>query len=286
MGRNKTIEVESPIMKSLSTAILLLAVLVNHSEAQTSFNPDWYHREGLSVGSYQTVTVQAKTLRGFTSIEVVDREPREAIARLKVARKSAIEAIKKAIGVSDGAIKASPAMIAEWGHLQKGFGMWSREAPTISPTELDEYTAATHLCFDMTLKSLDEDELAILPHDVYSRLKKQPEFESSDLVFLYVGEVSDEQAKQATKRAYDEAFDNAKKLTALSSRSLGKLVELTAGGEGSSRYWFDLGYGNFSNDNLKSSPLANFKPLANEVFGSNPAELTRVFSVDLRFEIE
>ena len=32
--------------------------------------------------------------------------------------------------------------------------------------------------------------------------------------------------------------------------------------------------------------IANFKPLANEVFGSNPAELTRVFSVDLRFEIE
>ena len=274
-------------MKSLSAAILLLAVLVNRSEAQTSVNPDWYHRQGLSVGSYQTVTVAAKTLRGFTSIEVVDREPREAIAKLKVARKSAIEAIKKTIGVSDGAIKASPAMIAEWESLPKGYSMMPRNSSTISPTELDEYTAAVHLCFDMTLKGLDEDELAFLPHDVSSRLKKRPEFESSDFVFLYVGEVSDEQAKQATKRAYDEASDNAKKLAALSGRSLGKLIELSAGSEGGSRYWVNRGYVTTPwTGDAKFSPLDNFKPLQNEVFGSNPADLTQVFSVDLRFEIE
>lgn len=272
-------------MKSLA-AILLVALLVSLSQAQTSVNPGWYHGEGLSVGSYQTVTVTAKTLRGFTSIEVVDREPREAIAKLKVARKSAIEAIKNAIGVTDNAIKVTPTVIAGWDQLPEGFRMLPRTSTAISPTELDEYTAVVHLCFDVAVKSLDVDELALLPHDVSSRLKKQPDFESSDFVFFYVGEVSDEQAKQATKRAYDEAFDNAKKLTALSSRSLGKLVELTAGSEGSSRYWVDRGYGSLSTDNLKSSPLANFKPLVNEVFGANPADLTRVFSVDLRFEIE
>lgn len=273
-------------MKTLSAAMLLVALLINQAKAQTSVNPGWYGREGLSVGSYQTVTVTAKTLRGFTSIEVVDQEPKEAIAKLKVARKSAIDSIKKELGVADNAIKASPAMIAEWRDLPKSFGMWSREANTISPSELDEYTAVVHLCFDMTLKNFDEDELAILPLDVARRLKKQPEFESSDFVFLYAGEVSDEQANQATKRAYDEAFDNAKKLTTLSSRSLGKLVELTAGSEGSSRYWFDRGYGTLSTDKSKSSPLANFKPLVNEVFGTDPADLTRVYRVDLRFEIE
>ncbi len=274
------------MMKNLTAAMLLVALLINHSNAQTSVNPGWYGRDGLSVGSYQTVTVTAKTLRGFTSIEVIDPEPKEAIAKLKVARKSAIESIKKTIGVPDDAIKASPAMIAEWRDLPKSFGMWSQETPTISPTELDEYTAVVHLCFDVSLKNLDEDELAILPHDVTSRLKKQPEFESSDFVFLYVGEVSDEQAKQATKRAYDEAFDTAKQLTELSSRSLGKLVELTASNEGSSRYWFDRGYGHISTANSKSSPLASFKPLANELFAANPANLNRIFSVDLRFEIE
>lgn len=275
------------MMKSLSAAILLVIVLVNCSEAQTSVNPGWHDRQGLSVGSYQTVTVPARTLRGFTSIEVVDREPREAIAKLKVARKSAIEAIKKAIGVSDAAIKASPAMVAEWENLPKGYSLMPRNSSTISPTELEEYTVAVHLCFDVALNGLDKDELAILPHDVSSRLKKQPEFESSEFDFLYVGEVSDEQAKQATKRAYDEAFDNAKKLTALSSRSLGKLVELTAGSEGGSRYWVNRGYVTtpWAGDS-KSSPLSNFKPAQNEVFGANPAELTQIFSVDLRFEVE
>ena len=101
---------------------------------------------------------------------------------------------------------------------------------------------------------------------------------------FYVGEVTEAEINNATKKAHDEALAKCKKIAALAGRNLKKLFALTPNAGA-------LNYGlvpsRYSNDaSTRKNPLCEFGPAENEVFGKDHSELTRMYIVELRFEIE
>ena len=251
-----------------------------------SVNPDWRERNGLTVASSQTVSVPAKILRGFVTLESVDVEPRNAIANLNAKKKTAIDALKT-IGVHENSTKTTSTRILEWDTTPKTSNYYRSNTNGFLPTtDSDEYTAVAHLSFDIPLTGMDPDELIILPHDTCKRLKKETVFESRKIFFLYVGETKESQIADATKKAYGEALASAQSTAALSGRSLGKLAALTPETNGRWRYWSEPSYGYWTDDAAEKNPLSNFSPADNEVFGNDASKLSRTCSVELRFNIE
>lgn len=102
---------------------------------------------------------------------------------------------------------------------------------------------------------------------------------------FFVGELTESAINDATKTAHDEALAKCKQIASLAGRNLKKLVAITQDAGGAN-------YGlvrpsRYSNDgSTGKNPLCEFGPAENEVFGKDHSELTRTFSVTLRFEIE
>lgn len=274
------------MIKPIWIACLWGLVLSQQCNAQLTVNGDWRERNGLTVASSQTVLVHASKLRGFTTIESADAEPRTAVSQVKEKKKSAMAALQT-IGVPEKAAKITSTKIAEWNATQKGPVSYQSNTISLSPRmDSSDCTAVAHLSFDIPVTGMDSDDLTVLPHELSKRLQTQPVFESSKFVWIYVGEVDSAQVKDANKRAYAEALANAKSLASLSGRSLGKLVSLTPEVNGRWRYMSELTYGPWSDEAFRKSPTSNFSPSEDEVFGNDPSNLSRTFSIELRFSIE
>ncbi|HMP71520.1 MAG TPA: SIMPL domain-containing protein [Pirellulaceae bacterium] len=273
-------------MRTIATACFWVILAVPYCSAQLSINPDWRERNGLTVASSQTVSVPAKTLRGFVTLESVDVDLKNAVANVSAKKKTAVDALKT-IGVPENSIRITSTRIPEWDTAPRAWNVYGPANIGLVPTtDSEEYKAVAYLSFDMPLAGMDPDELIILPHDTCKRLKKQAICESSKIVFLYVGELTDAEIKDATKKAYDEALANAKSTALFSGRSLGKLAALTPEMNGPWRYWSEPTYGYWQNEAAETNPLSNFRPAENEVFGNDASRLSRTYSVELRFNIE
>ena len=251
-----------------------------------SVNPDWRERNGLTVASSQSISVPAKILRGFVTLESVDVDPRNAIANVSAKKKAAFDAFKT-INIPEDSIKTTPSRIPEWDTTPKTGSFYGANTNALlPPTESKEITAVAYVSFDIPVVEMTMDELVILPHDTCRRLKSHPVFESSKIYFLYVGELKESQVKDVSKKAYDEALTSAKSTVALSGRSLGKLAALTPEVNGRWRYWSELTYGYWNVAAAEKNPLSNFSPAENEVFGNDPSKLSRTYTVELRFDLE
>jgi hypothetical protein len=273
-------------MKTIITACFWVILLSHYCSAQMSVNPDWRERNGLTVASSQAISVPAKILRGFVTLESVDVEPRNAIANVSAKKKAAIGALRT-IGISEDSIKTTSSRIPEWETTPKNWSFYGSTTNALLPTmESKEYAAVAYISFDIHLTEMTADELTILPHDTCKRLKSQPVFEASKIYFLYVGELKESQIKDVSKKAYDEALASAKATAALSGRSLGKLAALTPEINGRWRYWSELTYGYWNDTAAEKNPLSNFSPAENEVFGNDPSKLSRTYTVELRFDLE
>ena len=275
-------------MRILFTACIWITclLLVEKCDGQMITSTDWTEHNGLTVTSSQTVVVPATKLRFFTTIESVEDEPRTAIEKLNLHKKSAIAALKE-IKIPDGSFQFTPTKIHEWlPQTDKYFG-WRAERGVLLPsTEWESYTARAHLSFDIPLGELDADERLLLIYDLSQRLRKHTVFESCEIISIYVGEVKEAQAADATKKAYEEAHAHAKSIAALTGRSLGKLLALTPTINDRSRYGSEPSY-NYQLEQMgEKKPLAYFAPTENEVVGFDAAELSRAHRVELRFEIE
>lgn len=273
-------------MRTITTACFWVTFLTHYCSAQMSVNPDWRERNGLTVASSQAISVPAKTLRGFLTLESVHVDPRNAIANLSAKKKAAIDAFKT-INIPEDSIKTTSSRIPEWDATPRTGSFYGVNTNALLPTtESKEITAVAYVSFDIPVAEMTMDELAILPHDTCKRLKSQPVFESSKIYFLYVGELTESQIKDVSKRAYDEAFTSAKSTVALSGRTLGKLAALTPEVNGRWRYWSELTYGYWNDAAAEKNPLSAFRPAENEVFGNDPSNLSRTYTVELRFNLE
>ena len=101
---------------------------------------------------------------------------------------------------------------------------------------------------------------------------------------LFVGEVDAVQIAKAKKLAFDEAHEEAKSLSALAGKSLGKMANISLDVSGRWGSSYRLSYGFWGRD--KPTPLEHFSPGENEVFGTDPSNLSRKFEVSLSFNIE
>ncbi len=100
-------------MRTIATACFWVIIVASYCNAQMSVNPDWRERNGLTVASSQTVSVPAKILRGFVTIESVDVDARNAIAIVSAKKKAAVDALK-AIEVPEKSIKTTSTRIPGW----------------------------------------------------------------------------------------------------------------------------------------------------------------------------
>lgn len=275
-------------MRIFSTVCLWITCLVLAEECygQMIANSGWTEHNGLTVASSQTVVVPATKLRFFATIESVADEPRTAIENLSVNKKSAI-AVLKELKIPDDSFQFTPTRIHEWmPQTDKVFGWRAERGVLLPPTEWESYTARAHLSFDIPLGELDADERLLLIYDMSQRLRKHTVFESCEIIAIYVGEVKEAQAADATKKAYEEAHAHAKSLAKLTGRSLGKLLALTPTINDQSRYGSEPSY-NYQLEQMgEKKPLAYFAPAENEVVGFDAAELLQAHRVELRFEIE
>ncbi len=276
-------------MRTIATTCCWFMLIATYCSAQMSVNPDGRDRNGLTVRSSQTVSVSANFLRGFVTLDSVDAEPRNAIANVSAKKKAAFDALKT-IGVPEKSIKTTSTRILQWYDAKPKIliNYSSSTNALVLTTDSHEYSAVADLSFDIPLAGLDPDELSILSYDACKRLKKQSVFESSKFFFLYVGELTESQIKDATKKAYSEALANAESIAEVSGRSLGKLAAITPEIDGRWRYWSQLTYGywNDYSTSAEENPLAKFSPAENEVFGSDASKLSRTYSVELRFSVE
>lgn len=273
-------------MRTIAIVFLMTLLTVPVCQAQMSMNPDWQERNGLTVASVQKVSVPASLLRGFVTLKTVDDDPRIAIANLSAQKKGAIAALT-AINIPADSIKTTTTKILEWDSSPNVLNYYRDDDDALVPTTISEKsTAVAHISFDIPLDGIDSDELVILPFDIQQSLEKTSVFESNNLHFLYVGEVKESQINDAKKKAYDEALENAQSIMRLSGRKLGKLVALTPEVNGRWWYWSEPTYGYWNEIAESKNPISNFRPLENEVFGNDPANLSRHYSIELRFEIE
>jgi len=278
------------LMRILFTAYILISCLslAQECSGQMISNADWTEYNGLSVASSQTVVVPATKLRFFTAIDAVDDEPRTAIENLNLHKKSAITALKE-IKIRGDSVQFTSTRILEWmPQTERSFG-WRPKTGVLLPstsTEWESYTARAYFSFDIPLGELNADERLLLVYDTNQQLRKHAVFESSEIIAIYVGEVTKAQSVDATKKAYEEARANAKSIAAHTERSLGKLLALTSTVSGRSRYLSEPSYGYSLEQMGEKEPLAYFAPAENEVFGVDGAELSQTHRVELRFEIE
>ncbi len=269
-------------------AIVFLGILLTSPVclAQLSVSPGWEERHGLTVASIQKVTVPASVLRGFVTLKSVDEEPRNAIANLNAQKKAAIAALT-AIDVPESLIKTTRTKILEWDKSPNLLNVYRADSEALVPTTGSiDCTAIAHLSFDIAIAGVDPDELIVLPFDILERLKTTTVFESNNIHFLYVSEINDSQISEAKKNAYNEALASAQATAAISGRTLGKLVALTPEVNGSWGYWSEPTYGYWNAQEASQNPISNFRPAENEVFGTDPFNLSRDYSIELRFKIE
>jgi hypothetical protein len=269
-------------MRTIATMWLWGMVLGHYGRAQMSVNPDWRERTGLTVASSETIAVPAKVLRGFVTLESVDVEPRMAIKKVRSQKTAAIIALKS-ISVPENLIKTTATCIPEW---EATTNIHAGANALLPATDSQPVVAVAHVSFDILLVGMDSDELAILPHDTCKRLRSQAVFENSKIYFLFVGELTQHQVKEAFNKAYKEARANALSAVALSGRSLGKLEALTPERNGAWGYWSKPTYGYWDGEDAKTNPLSNFVPADNEVYGNDASKLSRNYSIELRFNIE
>lgn len=272
-------------MRTIAAACFGVILFASFCNAQLSVISDWRERNGLAVASSQTISVPAKSLRGFVMLESVDDDPRTALENVNAKKKDAIEALKS-VAVLENSIKTTSVRILEWEPERKDsiFG-GPNNSGALSVKESSESTAVVYMSFDIPVDGKNSDELTILPYDVCKRLEEKTVFESSKFFFLYVGEVSDPQIKEGLRKAYKEALANANSSAVLSGRTLGKLLALTPEVKGN---WSSLepSYGIRNVEGSEKNPMSQFSPSGNEVFGMDPSKLSRTCSIELRFNIE
>ncbi|MBX3419174.1 MAG: SIMPL domain-containing protein [Pirellulaceae bacterium] len=272
-------------MRPMIIAYLIFLGFTQIGFTQMSVNPDWNERNGLTVASSQRIAVSAKKLRVFTTLRISDSDPRQAINKLNEAKTTVIKSLR-AIGVAETAINFTSPQFAEWEHSSRTTYYYRQSDGIFIPSHFRTHSAVTYLSFDVPIETDNEDEITLLPYEISKKLSDIPELKLKKVVMLYIGEVDETQITEVNKRAYDEAMTYANSIAELSGRKLGKLQALTPQIDGRWRYRSDLTYGSWNYDRVDDFPQANFHPSENELFGTNPQELSRTYSIELRFEIE
>ncbi|MEO8271023.1 MAG: hypothetical protein ABI557_14970, partial [Aureliella sp.] len=231
--------------------------------------------------------VPASKIRCFTTIQSVAADPRTAIENLKSETKLIAEALA-AIGLPENALNLTTTRILEWEKKPRGQNFYyPSHTNGLSPkADFQSYTAIAHASFDVSLDGVALDDLTLHPYEICQRLRGHTVFESREIIVLFVGEIDANQIANARKKAYNEAFDDAKTFASISDRSLGKIAALTPETDGRWRYWSGLAYGYWSDENSDANPLTQFTPAENEIFGSDPLKLSRNITIELRFNIE
>lgn len=276
------------------------------AHGQFNVNPSgWIEKDGLTVASAQQVNAKPTKLRLFATLEARDKDVRRAVGRLAEKKKSAGPKLRS-LDPKPAAVTFSPSRILEW--TKSTFSWWwddDEYAIQIPHEPASTYTAYAAVQVDWELKDQQSDELILMPVDLTGRIRAAGVFTSasadqtkadaddlpSELHMLFVGNVSEEAGTEATKRAYEEANGQALKLASVTNRTLGKLVTMAPRVDGAWYWWWGHEYATkypVRNPDKKATPhpMSEFRHLPSEVFGANPADLHRTYSVELRFELK
>lgn len=302
--------------KALFVAPLVILYIAVPVRAQVTVNPDsWRQEDGLTVASAQQVTTKPTKLRLFTTLTARDKDARRAVSSLAEKKKSATDKLQS-LGVKPNIVTISPSRILEWHSRATDWSWYSPADPMhVLNKEPSCFTAYAAVQVDWEIKEQTIDELILMPIDLIGQIRKAAAFEvagtdqaqsdsyyaACEIYMLYVGEISEEARTDATKRAYDEANSQAMKLAATTNRTLGKLVTMSPRVDGSWFWGWDYRYstrytgmggmgGGFMRiGGTKSEiphPMSQFSHLPSEVYGADPADLHRTYSIELRFELK
>ncbi|MCA9191353.1 MAG: hypothetical protein KDB03_06320 [Planctomycetales bacterium] len=273
-------------MKYFCIACLFIGVFSLHCQGQLSVNADWRERNGLTVASSQMVVVPATKLRLFTTLASIADEPQAAIRHL-ASDKESISKVMAEMGVTRDTFSFTSPRIIEWERTPEN-RLYGRSGGVglLLKTDLNSYTAMAHVAMDFFLEEAESAQIVLRAYETCQQLRSHDVFKNCEFIVLFVGEVSEVQITDAKKKAYEEAFSDAQTLASLSGRSLGRLSAITPEIDGRWRFMPGFSYANQLGGITEIDLLAHFAPAENEVFGSDPLKLTRIYTVELRFEID
>ena len=291
--------------KWLFVAGVLTACCGAPVHAQLTMNPNsWREGEGLAVASAQQVTAKATKLRLFTTLTATDKDARRAVSAL-AERKAATKEKLQSLDVKPDAISIRPTRLLEWNERVSDW-WWSDPVYSIEVRRKQpgSYTAYAAVQVEWKIELQESDEMILLPVELIERLRRRNVFGLGDdpkadakanakcgIVMLFVGEISEESADGAMRRAIEEANAQAAKVATAMDKSLGRLLSVSPQEDGAwgyeyatsyrTRYWIkDRDNGDIP------SPLVDFTHSPSEVFGSDPTQLQRTYSMELRYELK
>lgn len=265
-------------MKFAHAFILCILLQTSYCHAQMMTN-SWGERDGVNVASEQVVSVPALSLRFFSTIRHVEETAEAAIENVENDKKAVLEAVAK-IGVPKDSVRFTAVRILEQDQRRDEANYFSSardDAPLLLAPDFLSFTAVAYCRFDVSLKNIAGEKLSLFPLEIHKQLQSHPAFEDRNLHALFVGEVTKQQAAAAKLKAYNEAAEEAKDLMKMTGKPLGKLKALTP-------FTYSAWHRSWHRNN--DSPASKFSAAENEVLGTDPQELSRTYSIQLRYDIE
>ena len=288
-------------MTSFRLISVVLSVLVvftcEFAIAQSSVNPSWTERNGLTATSEQEVIVKPTKLRCFSTLMVDDIDAKLAVQRLADKKKIVMEKLLK-LGIDRAAIRFSQIRLPQWQNkIDQGYWPKEHTSMEVSKQLPSRHVAYTSLQIDLEIKEDGEVELILFPIEIVNRLRESQLVKGVDITkpadfepplhMLFVGAITDAESNRAIKFAYDEASAQAETIAKLTGRTLGKLEALTPYIDGIWSFQRGYKYGAWTNPNKEiPNPMSEFSPLDSEVYGVDPTHLSRTFTVELRYKLE
>ena len=276
---------------------VLLVFTCEFAIAQSSVNPSWTERNGLTATSEQEVIVKPTKLRCFSTLKVDEVDAKLAVQRLADKKKIVLEKLQK-LGIARTEIRFTQIRLPQWQNIIDQ-GYWPKEHTSMEVSKQlpSRHVAYTSLQIDLEIKEDGEAEMILLPIEIVNRLRESQLVQGVDITkpadfepplhMLFVGAISDAESNRAIKAAYDEASTQAETIAKLTGRTLGKLEALTPYIDGMWSFGKDYNYSAFTNRSQEiPNPMTEFRPLDSEVYGVDPAHLSRKFKVELRYKLQ
>ncbi|MFO0942668.1 MAG: SIMPL domain-containing protein [Pirellulales bacterium] len=259
--------------------LFILAAQSGHAQMFGAIQPE---RHGVTVSGSETVNIKAKYLRGFLTLKANESTPRLALISLNSKKQTAVELLLNS-GLEKSKNKSSGVRVIDLDARPALQASLDPSISTLSTTpRVNGVVAAEHLSFDLPLHGLDEDAVALLPHTIREQLQANEQLQSSLIQMLYVGEVSEAQGREAFGLSIEKAKREAKTVAELAEVSLGKLVAITPQVYG---YW-EHRNARTSDSQGFTTALELFQRSDNEIMGTDPKNLSRTYSVELRYDIK
>ena len=284
---------------SLGALFMTLVLLSGISTNAQHFTPAKFTSEsgveGLTVAGVKEVNVEATHVRLFAVLSESNENAKEAILNLEERKKSATTALIK-LGCVPGSINFTSTKLDswEWNSTQPWQSSYdiALKVPNFEPLNSKAYTS---LRVDWEYKANTGGGPQLFLLDLVDQLRtskvlcgeeERPEDFAGNVFIAFVGRISNDKAQSAFKSAVQDADVQAAEIAKLTARELGKLKSIVPQVADEMKLFTTLSSSLYPAGSNWPNPFAQLPKSPDEVYGSDPARLSRSYKVELHYELK